>query len=358
MDLSKTENLRNARQLIAQGRVSAAIAIYQKIVDADCSDLSAVSMLSDLYIKAGRVSEAADHFLRIAESYLRNGSAISAAYILNKILKLDPANAGAHRNLGKMYLAEGKIDQAHSHFIEAGAAYWKKGDSCAAIEMNNQALAVMPDSQEAKTALAFIQQELEPPPTPEAPPQQQRQEPVYVELEPILISIPEEADQQCAARPSPQPCVEEERPDDLGESPFEQEPLPVLSEGEIFERFTTAELLVGYGWADQAIALLKETLQHMPDNIEVRAKLKDIYLRSEMNDRASEECVNIAGIYAAQGKTSLAQDYVIRARLLAQSVMPINTLAFMQTSEVNGVEEGQETSLEWSLSAKQPSTVM
>jgi tetratricopeptide (TPR) repeat protein len=352
MELSKTETLRNAQQLIDQGRLSSAIALYRKIVDTDSSDLATLSRLSDLYVKAGRIPEATDHFLRIAENYMHNGSAISAAYILNKVLKLDPVNATAHRNLGKMYLTEGKADRAYNHFIEAGAAYWEKAEICAAVEMNEQALAIMPDSQQARTALAAIRQEVEKPEPPPPP------ETVYVELEPILLSIPDESEQACAAPAMPDTQMQHEPPSDSSDSLLQHECPLGLDENEAFEHLTRAELLVGYGHVDLGVALLREALQRSPDNIEIRAKLKDIYLRAEMTDRASEECVNIAGIYAAQGKNGLAQEYIIRARLLSHSVVPICNLPIKQTSAVNKVEEAQETALEWSLLPGQPVSVM
>jgi tetratricopeptide (TPR) repeat protein len=352
MVLNKTETLRNAQQLINQGRLSAAIALYQKIVDTDSSDLATLSRLSDLYIKSGRIPEATDHFLRVAENYMQSGSAISAAYILNKVLKLDPVNATAHSNLGKMYLTEGKVDRAHSHFIEAGAAYWRKAESRAAVEMNMQALAIMPDSQEAKAALDLIQKEVEKPEPPPPP------EPVYVELEPILISVPDDSEPACATQATPDSQVKHEPPPDSSDSPLQQESQLGLDDDEVFDHLTRAELLVGYGQVDSGIALLRNALQRSPDNIEIRAKLKDIYLRSEMTDRASEECINIAGIYAGQGKTSLAQEYIIRARLLSNSVVPIGALAFWQKHEVNKIEEAQETGLEWSLLPGQPVSLM
>src|SRR2546426_971800 len=84
MQPSKTETMRQAKLLIDQGRVSAAITIYQKIVEAEPSDLAAISVLNDLYVKAGRTSEAVDHLLRIAENFVRTKSANTAAHILNK----------------------------------------------------------------------------------------------------------------------------------------------------------------------------------------------------------------------------------------------------------------------------------
>ena len=101
MQLTKTDYLRQAQQLLEQGRVSSAIDLYKKIVDDDPSDLNTISVLGDLYIKAGRTSDAVDHFVRIAGNYLRSGSAKSAAYILNKALKIDATNPKALFGLGE-----------------------------------------------------------------------------------------------------------------------------------------------------------------------------------------------------------------------------------------------------------------
>ena len=76
MPLNKTESLREAQKHIDQGRVVAAMSIYQKIVEGDSADLAAISMLGDLYVKAGRITEAVEHFLRISENYLSSGAGI------------------------------------------------------------------------------------------------------------------------------------------------------------------------------------------------------------------------------------------------------------------------------------------
>jgi tetratricopeptide (TPR) repeat protein len=362
MRLNKAETRRQAQLLIDEGRVSAAISIYQKIVETDPLDLAAISVLGELYVKAGRLPDAVDHFLRIAENYVRTGSAISAAHILKKVLKLDPANARAHMNIGELYSHEGKTDQAHACFIEAGAAFWHKGNINAAIKMNERALASMPDSRQAKTALALLQSEIDQSAAPQTP------KAITGELEPILISIPDEPDSVGGGRvlqgshlqpefsPTPVDAVPREgseSSDSLLQGFFDG-----LSEDAIIEQIAKAEMLVAYGQADQAVVLLRETLQNRPDHIPTREKLKDIYLRCEMNDRASEECLNIAGILAARGETIRARDHVIRARLLSDPDDPIALLAVLQENGVNNAEEVQETSLEWSLDVTQPASVM
>ncbi len=97
-----------------------------------------------------------------------------------------------------------------------------------------------------------------------------------------------------------------------------------------------AELLVGYGRVEQAIAMLKEVLVHRPDYIDVRVKLKDIYLRSEMMEKASSECFEIARIYEARGDTARARDYTVRAERLAQSFKDSGSLT--QTSAPEAIK--------------------
>src|SRR5262249_2895209 len=134
------------------------------------------------------------------ENCLRNGSAISATRILNKVIKLDPKNPRAQMNLGELLTREGKMEQAHGCFIEAGAAFWHKGNIQAAIRMNERALTTIPGSRQAMVALALLQQELE---EPEAAHRQQpqpkqsivssqTQNVITSELPPIMIDIPDE----------------------------------------------------------------------------------------------------------------------------------------------------------------------
>jgi tetratricopeptide (TPR) repeat protein len=370
---TKTETVREAQMLIDSGRVSAAISIYQKIVESDSSDLAAISVLSDLYVKAGRVADAAEHLLRIAENYVRSGSANSAAHILNKVLKFDPTSARAYMNLGELHSHEGKIDQAHACFIEAGAAFWHKGNINAAIKMNKRALENKPDSRQAKTALALLQQELDqaelPPPPP--PPQAARAkaEAITGTLEEILISIPDEPGkpsvdesfQYGKSQPvfSPPPVVETPPATlDSGVSPAQDGLLNGLSDDAIVEQIARAELLVAYGQADEGVLLLRETLLYRPDHIEIRAKLKDIYLRCEMRERAIEECINIAGIYAARGDLSRARDHTIRARLLSDPDDQIALLAVLEQDAVDLPDEVQERRLEWTPEMRQSVAVM
>jgi tetratricopeptide (TPR) repeat protein len=395
MQVTKTEILREAQKHIDQGRVTAALAIYQKIVESDPTDLAAISMLGDLYLKSGRITDAVNHFVRIGENYLRNGSAISAAYILRKVLRIDPRNPQALMSLGELELQDKKMDRAHDNFIEAGAAFWNKGNIPAAIEMNKRALEIMPDSRLAKVALALIEREKQEP----APPAAQKtvtrdllpikELPAMVELPDILISISDGSDAVCApGTPNntqtqaevQQPQAEVQQPQAEVQQPppelqaiassvvitapldspvpiSQPDMLPMPDEDAIIQQIVTAEFLVGCGQIDQAIARLRESLQETPDHIQIREKLKDIYLRSEMIERASEECVNIAGIYAARGDNNRAKEYVTRARLLL-SPEPYSSPEELRAVNRQNAEEASETNAPWPADLSQAVTVM
>jgi tetratricopeptide (TPR) repeat protein len=378
--LSKIENMREAQKYIDQGRLTAAMSIYQKIVDGDPLDLAAISMLGDLHVKAGRVTDAVEHYLRISENYLKNGSAVSAAYILKKVIKLDATNPQALMHLGELAFQEKKMDLAHDHFIEAGAGFWNKGNIAAAIQVNKRALEIKPDSRLAKVALALIEgekQESEPPApqkrvTSELPPVSQQWPtgeltPVS-ELPDIMISISDGLDEVCSPgmfsssqlqteSPSIAPHVQTTGALDSSDSSARQETWSQADEDAIIEQIATAEFLVACGQIDRALAQLRERLHDRPDHIQIREKLKDIYLRSGMIDRASEECVNIAGIYAARGDNTRATDYVKRARLLI-SPEPYTSPVELLARNLNNAEETPKPSLGWSPGLAQPVTLM
>ena len=355
MQLSKTESLRQARQHIAEGRVSSAMSIYQKIVEEDPTDLAAVSMLGDLYVKADRIPDAVVHFLRIADTYLQSGSAISATYVLKKVLKIDPANPVALMNVGELDLQAKEMERAHGNFIEAGAAFWHKGDAAAAIRMNKRALDAMPESRHARAALALIEREVAQSKKLPEPKREIKRE-VISDLPEIIISIADGSDAVCA------PALYDGQllSDSSDAVDIESQPgfLPIRDEDALVEQIATAEFLVGCGQTERAIRMLREMLQDKPDDIQIREKLKDIYLRSEMIDRASDECVNIAAVLMAQGESNRAADYVTRARLLNSSVEPASPLAALEMSGVKEVKEAQEGDGEWTRELKQPTTVM
>ncbi|HXG67663.1 MAG TPA: tetratricopeptide repeat protein, partial [Blastocatellia bacterium] len=84
----------------------------------------------------------------------------------------------------------------------------------------------------------------------------------------------------------------------------------------VIRQISEAEILAGHGQVDQAVSLLKEILQHTPENVQVHLKLKDIYLRAGIMDKAAVQCVELSRIHSTRGEAARASDYLVEARQL------------------------------------------
>ena len=294
MPFNKTEALRRADEHMTRGEITGAIAIHRMIIQADPYDLNTINALGELYVRAGRTKDAVDDFTRIADSYLNSGSGIKAAYLLRKALDLDPSNAPARMKLGEIYLREGMIEKAHDEFIRAGTVLANEGRLTGALQANHRALTAKPGSTQARAAIASLQADAAASENGSMP-RQPKSESGWLGNSPEISSEP--------ARPPSGPM----------------ETLSTADEESLIQQLSKAEMLVGYGEVDRALALLNEVVRNSPDNLDVHGKLKDIYLRNEMIKEAGQECLELARIHEARGESARANEYAMRASRLAQS---------------------------------------
>lgn len=90
----------------------------------------------------------------------------------------------------------------------------------------------------------------------------------------------------------------------------------------VIRQISEAEILAGHGQLDHAVEMLTEILKHAPDNVQVHLKLKDIYLRAGIMDKASNECIALARIYDARAESTRANDFLAEA----QQIYPLADL--------------------------------
>jgi len=333
---NRSESMVDAERHVSRGDLRAAAGIYRQIIEDDPFDFTAVNALCDLFVKAGKVSEAITELSRIAEGYLVKGCEVNAAYVLKKVLELDPYSTTVHIRLAAIYAHQGMSEKAYESFIAAESALLRSGNIAAAREIKKKALAIKSDGQPVAVANTSA---LRPEPglpagevarvpgsTPNQSPNASPQPPLVPEQRPAPTT---------ELRPAPAP---ESRPAPIAESrpatTTQARPAPATDlrpaaaadhlagndDGFVIQQLSKAEMLVGYGDVGKAVELLKDMVRQRPDNISVRIKLKDIYLRSAMMEKAGEVCFEIARLYAAQGDAERARDYAVRARRLAQSI--------------------------------------
>lgn len=84
----------------------------------------------------------------------------------------------------------------------------------------------------------------------------------------------------------------------------------------VIRQISEAEMLAGRGQVEHAVMILQGILAHVPENVQVHLKLKDIYLRAGMLDKAANECFELARIHEIRGESARASDYVSEAHQL------------------------------------------
>jgi tetratricopeptide (TPR) repeat protein len=84
----------------------------------------------------------------------------------------------------------------------------------------------------------------------------------------------------------------------------------------VIRQISEAEILAGHGQIDHAVQILTEILNHAPENVQVHLKLKDIYLRAGVMDKAAVECLELARIHEMRGESARASDFVAEAHHL------------------------------------------
>jgi len=281
---------------LAEGVARKAIAVLKKIMSIDPANTGTWIKLADLYATAGLPGEARQHYLQIADAYSRNGRMNEAIEVFGRVVALDPSNASARIKLGELCRREGLNDQAYEAFITAARQLTTRGETRRAINAYNEALSIRPDSPDALAAVRASASERT----------------LGIQLAPnanVGSSISEAALSSGNLDGSPAKAPPPNTPD-------ERETALVIQE------ISQAEILVAYGQVNQAIAKLTAVARKLPDNIDVRGKLKDIYLRNGMTAEGAAECRELERIHTSLGDDARARDYAVRASRLTQLVEP------------------------------------
>jgi tetratricopeptide (TPR) repeat protein len=81
----------------------------------------------------------------------------------------------------------------------------------------------------------------------------------------------------------------------------------------VIRQISEAEILAGHGQVSHAVEILSAILVYAPENVQVHLKLKDIYLRAGIMDKAAQQCLQLARIHQNRGETARSSDYMAEA---------------------------------------------
>lgn len=125
----------------------------------------------------------------------------------------------------------------------------------------------------------------------------------------------------------------------------------------VIRQISEAEILAGHGQVEHAITILKEILHHAPENVQVHLKLKDIYLRAGILDKAAAECFELARIHEARGEAARAGDYFAEIQQISPLFVPPTTSAVDSQAGGWAVEGVDHVSLGDALGLNDPDRV-
>ncbi|MCC7203268.1 MAG: tetratricopeptide repeat protein [Nitrospirae bacterium] len=102
-----------------EGQIREALDVYRKIADLDPSNLNVRLKIADIFMKEGLNSEAIEEYNKVASAHLQAGRKEDAESLYKLILRVEPNDASATLNIGKLRLEDGYCDEAIAYVRKA-----------------------------------------------------------------------------------------------------------------------------------------------------------------------------------------------------------------------------------------------
>ena len=131
-------------QYAQNGFTVKAIAIYKKLTKMAAFNAENTTKLAELYGQQGLFNDARVHYMQVADQLIKSGDTNQAARIFQKILELDPENAHTQAKLADLYTKLGKKDEARNIYYSAAESLYARGAYAAAEEALEKVLALDP----------------------------------------------------------------------------------------------------------------------------------------------------------------------------------------------------------------------
>jgi tetratricopeptide (TPR) repeat protein len=120
--------LKEAEQLLRQGKLDGAIEAYVRLVDDRPSDWSSINALGDLCLRTGDVERAITQFTRVADQFFSDGSLQKAAALYKKALRAQNDHEPALQQLGEIAVRQGIKADAEVYLQRLAEQRQRRGD--------------------------------------------------------------------------------------------------------------------------------------------------------------------------------------------------------------------------------------
>ncbi len=152
--MDKNKIIQAATKLVQKGQFDKAIKEYQKIIDEDPKDIRILQKVGELHQKRGDNAQAAQTFIKVAESYSNDGFFLKAAAVYKQVLKLNPNLIETNFKLAELYQQLGLMSDALQQYQLVAAAYERQGDAQASLNILKKLIDLDPENVANRIRLA------------------------------------------------------------------------------------------------------------------------------------------------------------------------------------------------------------
>jgi tetratricopeptide (TPR) repeat protein len=135
MALNKDRVFKAAETYIKKNKVDKAIQEYESWLKENPKDWNIIRTVGDLYARISRNDEAIKKYAQVADHYRKDGFNVRAIATYKMVLRLDPQNEPAMRNLAELQAEEGLLMEAKSYYQTLVELYNKQGHKRLAAEV-------------------------------------------------------------------------------------------------------------------------------------------------------------------------------------------------------------------------------
>jgi tetratricopeptide (TPR) repeat protein len=156
MAYNKSKLVANAQKLLHQGKVSQAIQEYVQILKNEPKDQATLMTVGDLYVRQGETLQALEYFERLAQIYLADGFVTKAIAIYKKIAKLAPEETRPVEKLAELYVQQGVLSEARPIYLQLAELHQRAGRQPQAAALLHKLLEAEPDNLRVLTRVADL----------------------------------------------------------------------------------------------------------------------------------------------------------------------------------------------------------
>jgi tetratricopeptide (TPR) repeat protein len=154
MAFDKVKTIRAAEKYLAQGKIPAAIQEYQRIVEFEGDDFSALNTLGDLYARVDKKQEAIACYRRVAEHYREQGFTLKAIAMFKKLTRFVPEDHQTALALAALYEQQGLMVEARAQYLVAADAFTRAGNTQQTLEVLRRIADLDPSNTNIRLRLA------------------------------------------------------------------------------------------------------------------------------------------------------------------------------------------------------------